>query len=467
MPRRRWMCCTACRWPAGVVPTVCSRWCWRTGEPEPGGPSRPTPCSSSSVPSRAPNGSARTLRATGGASSSPAPTWPRVRTSPPVWTAAPAAVRSPARERTGAPGARHWCMRPACPACSPLVTRAGARSSGSPPRSGTARSPSRSCTDIWRTQRCQRMRRGDAVDKHSAQVTEPGRPGQVQGHDPREIPTPATLRPLAPGMRWLLFTAAVLVLLAGFQLFVFTGRTNTFFAWTIVNPLAAAFLGAGYWASVSIEALAGRQRLWANARIAVPTVFVFTVLTLAATLMHLGQFHLGGTFAAGTRIVTWAWIAIYILVPALLLIVAAVQSRTPGTDPPRLAPLPAWLNAVLAAQAIILLGVGVTLFAAPAHAAPLWPWTPTPLVAQATGAWLISLGVAAAHARAERDARRLRPAAVGYVLLALLQAIALARYPHQFDWGSPAGIIYLVFLGVMLLTGAAGLALGLRQTSPD
>jgi len=268
-------------------------------------------------------------------------------------------------------------------------------------------------------------------------------------------------------MRWLLYTAAGLVLLAGFQLFIFTGRTGTFFAWTIVNPLAAAFLGGGYWASVAIEALAGRQRLWANARIAVPTVFVFTVLTLAATLMHLGQFHLGGTFAAGTRIVTWAWIAIYILVPALLLIVAAVQSRTPGTDPPRLAPLPAWLNAVLAAQAIILLGVGVTLFAAPAHAAPLWPWTLTPLVAQATGAWLISLGVAAAHARAERDARRLRPAAVGYVLLALLQAIALARYPHQFDWGSPAGIIYLVFLGVMLLTGAAGLALGLRQTSPD
>jgi hypothetical protein len=54
-------------------------------------------------------------------------------------------------------------------------------------------------------------------------------------------------------MRWLLLAAAVLVLLAGFQLFVFTGRTSTFFAWTIVNPLAAAFLGAGYWASVSIE----------------------------------------------------------------------------------------------------------------------------------------------------------------------------------------------------------------------
>ena len=43
------------------------------------------------------------------------------------------------------------------------------------------------------------------------------------------------VRPLVPGMRYLLFVAAVLVLLAGFQLFVFTERTDTFFAWTIVR----------------------------------------------------------------------------------------------------------------------------------------------------------------------------------------------------------------------------------------
>jgi hypothetical protein len=48
-------------------------------------------------------------------------------------------------------------------------------------------------------------------------------------------------------------------------------------------------------------------------------------------------------FATGTRIVTVAWIAIYILVPVLMLIVLAVQARTRGIDPPRSAPLPVWL----------------------------------------------------------------------------------------------------------------------------
>ena len=108
----------------------------------------------------------------------------------------------------------------------------------------------------------------------------------------------------------------------------------------------------------------------------------------------------------------------------------------------------------------------MALFAVPGPAAPQWPWTLTPLLAQATGAWLISLGVAGGHALLENDARRLRPASVGYILLAVLQAIALARYPHQFHWGSASRIVYLIFLATMLLTGAAGLARGRRQARP-
>jgi hypothetical protein len=299
------------------------------------------------------------------------------------------------------------------------------------------------------------------VDRHPAAR---GRLAEIQRPGGPDEPAAATaVRPVVPAVRWLLVIASVLVALAGIQLFVFTGRTGSFFAWTIVNPLAAAFLGACYWAAVPIEALAGRQPVWANARIAVPAVFVFTVLTLVATLTHLGQFHLGSQFPAGARIVTVGWIAIYVLVPVLMLIALAVQSRVPGADPPRQAGLPAWTCAVLAGQAIVLLGAGVALFAAPGPAARVWPWTLTPLAAQATGAWLISLGVAAGHALAERDARRLRPAAAGAAVLAVLQVAALARYPHLFAWHSASGIVYLIVLATVLLTGAAGLATGLTR----
>jgi hypothetical protein len=283
------------------------------------------------------------------------------------------------------------------------------------------------------------------------------RQGSGEARAPGEPGARTAVKPIAPAMRWLLFTAAVLVFLAGFQLFVLTEHTDTYFAWTIANPLAAAFLGASYWASLSIETLAGRQAAWAHGRIAVPAVLVFTVLTLVATLLHLDKFHFGGSFAASTQIVTWAWIAIYVLVPLLMLIVLAVQARIPGQDPPRSAALPGWVHGALTVQAVGLFGFGVALFAAPAQTAPLWPWKLTPLLAQVTGAWLIGLGVAAAHALRERDARRFRPAAVGSVLLAVLQSIALARYPHLFEWRSPSGIVYLIFLATMLITGAVGL----------
>ena len=299
------------------------------------------------------------------------------------------------------------------------------------------------------------------MNDSTVRYAEPEEPRTVRSSDAPDVPGPAVaLRLLAPGMRRLLFAAAALVFLAGIQLFVFTGQTDHFFAWTIANPLSAAFLGAGYWAALAIEALAARQRLWANARIAVPAVTVFTVLTLAATLTHLGKLHLGARFPAGTQIVAVAWIAIYLLVPALMAVLLAVQARTPGSDPPRSASLPAWLYVLLAVQATVLLGLGTALFAAPGQAAPLWPWTLTPMMAQAIGAWLIALGVAAGHALAERDARRLRPAAVGYILLAVLLAVALARYPHQFAWRSASAIAYLIFLATMLLTGAVGLARG-------
>jgi hypothetical protein len=256
-------------------------------------------------------------------------------------------------------------------------------------------------------------------------------------------------------MRVLLVVAAVLVVLAGTQLFVFTQRTDEYFAWTIANPLTAAFLGAAYWGSFVIETLAAQERAWANARIAVPSVLVFTVLTLVVTFVHLEQFHLGSQFAANTRAVTYGWIAIYALVPLLLGVVLVAQLRAPGTDPPREHPPPAWLNGVIGVHAVLLLGLGCVLLVSPATGARVWPWALTPLTGRAIGAWLVGLGVAAAHALIERDLRRVRPAAWGYIAIAGLQAVALARFPDRMQWSSPSGVIYVGMLASMALAGVA------------
>ena len=201
-----------------------------------------------------------------------------------------------------------------------------------------------------------------------------------------------TMRPL----RVLLAVAAVLVFLAGLQLFVFSLRTRKYFAWTVANPLTAAFLGANYWGACVIEALAARERRWADARIAVPPVFVFTALTLVVSLVYLGQFHLGPAFAVHTRAVTWGWLAIYVVVPVLMVVLVAVQLRVPGQDPPTVHPPPAWLVGLIGVHAVLFLGLAVVLLADPTRGARLWPWALTPLTARAIGAWLFGFGVAAA-----------------------------------------------------------------------
>jgi hypothetical protein len=243
------------------------------------------------------------------------------------------------------------------------------------------------------------------------------------------------------------------VFLAGVQLFVFPLRTDRYFAWTITPPMTAVFLGASYWSSLVFEWSAARRRRWADARIAVPTVFVFTVLTLAATLIHVDKFHFGTEFEASTRVVTWVWLAIYVLVPLIMVVLAVVQHRQPGVDVGRTHPLPAWVRAVIAAEALLLLAVGVALFAHPEGTAGIWPWSLTPLTARAVGAWCIGLGVAAAQAWWEHDTERLQPAAHAFVAFSALQAIALARHGDAVDWDRPVAWVYVAFLGSAAVVG--------------
>lgn len=261
-------------------------------------------------------------------------------------------------------------------------------------------------------------------------------------------------------MRALLWASGSLVALAGLQLFVLSGVTDRYFAWTINPPLTAAFLGASYWASVFFEWGAARARYWSYARISIPTVFVFTVLTLVVTLIHLDKFHFGSDFAPTTRGLTWAWLAIYVLVPVLMAIVWVRQTRIAGEDPPRERPIPLWLSILVGAQSVLLLVVGVWLLVGPTTVP--WPWDLTALTGRAIGAWLASLSVAAAQFVWEGCLVRLATAARAYTVLGLLQVVALIRYPGQFSWGSVSGVVYVVFLASVLVVGLGSLSLRRR-----
>lgn len=263
-------------------------------------------------------------------------------------------------------------------------------------------------------------------------------------------------RPITRGMRIMLLAASVLVFLIGIPLVLLTTQTESYFAWTIGSALTAAFLGGAYWSSGILELMASREKDWARARIAVPAVLLFTVLTFVVTLMHIENFHFDAP-AWHTVAGTWAWLIVYAVVPLIMGWLLIRQRTLTGGDPPRAALLPTWARVVLVIQAVIMLPIGAGLFFSPLAVAPIWPWTLTALTGRAIGAWLISIGVIAAHAVYENDWERLRPFTVSYALLAVIQLLALLRFGSEIDWGAPAGWVYLLFLLSIGMVGLSGL----------
>lgn len=269
------------------------------------------------------------------------------------------------------------------------------------------------------------------------------------------------LRPVTPGLRRLFAVAGALVLVVGTSLFFFPDRTDRNFAWTIATPLTAAFLGAGYLAAVVLEWVTARERVWARARLAVSPVLVFTCLTLVVTLVHRDRFHFGPAHPFVTRLGTWLWTAIYVTVPVVMVVLLVRQRRAAGADPPRDRPLPAWMRIALGGQGALLLVGGVALLVAPLEMEWLWPWPITALTGRAMAAWLVGIGVGMVHALAENDLGRVRVGGVSNVAIALLQLMALARYPD--DVTSVAGAsVYVLFLALMLGVGVSILALDRR-----
>jgi hypothetical protein len=257
----------------------------------------------------------------------------------------------------------------------------------------------------------------------------------------------------------------VLTALAVVALFVLAGSTDETFAWTILPPLTAAIIGAGYGAGFLLVVLSLRAGTWARVRVPVFTIFVFVVLTLTATLIHLDRLHFAGEFTSLgllAKAAAWFWLAVYVVVPISMLVLIVLQERAPGFDPPARHPVPVALRIALGAESAVLLVVGVPLYVAPASAATIWPWALTPFTARILAAWLLAFGVATALACVAGDLERLRTAAIAYTVFGALVLIAVLRFRGTVDWADPVDWLFVGMAVAVVVTGGAGWRLAPR-----
>lgn len=255
-------------------------------------------------------------------------------------------------------------------------------------------------------------------------------------------------------MRSLLAVAGLLVLTIGLPLYLVPQNSDEYFSWS-VSPLSAAFLGGAYLSAAAIEFSAARKRTWANARIAVPAVFVFTSLTLVVTLDNADRYHFnapGFVQSAGT----WAWLAVYVVVPPIMLVVLVMQLFGRGLDPIRERPIPLSVRISFVLGAAALLVGGVTLLIDPGTSSWMWPWPLNSVTSQAFGAWMIGFSIALGQMAWEADWRRVRPATLGVGTLGILQLIAVIRYSDDLDWAAVQTWVYLAVLASFVVLGIYG-----------
>ena len=265
-------------------------------------------------------------------------------------------------------------------------------------------------------------------------------------------------------MRWFLLVASGLVFSVGITLMLLPGQTAFYFSWTIEEQLTAVFLGSAYWASGVLELSASRETVWARTRVGIPTVFVFTAMTLLTTLLYLDRFHFGSQHSWFTQAGTWVWLAVYAVVPPGMLILWFRQSRVRGDDPPRYLPLAGWIKWLVIVQGSLMLLLGITFYLVPATHTTFWPWTTGVLSVRAIAAWLIGLGVGVLHVARENDLWRVQSATIGYAVFAVLELLTLLRFVGDLDWASPKLWGYVVFLLSILLVGVYGTVVGQRAT---
>ena len=278
-------------------------------------------------------------------------------------------------------------------------------------------------------------------------------------------PAPAGLdaavatRPLLPGTRVLLGAFSSLTLLAFVALFILAENTESTFAWTIQPPLTAAFLGSSYAAGTVLVLLSLREWAWANVRIPFLTIFVFVVLTLVATLMHVNKMHFDDDFGGLdllAKVAAWFWLAVYVVVPVAMLVLLVRQERAPGDDPPARHPVPTALRVPLAVESVALLVVGALLFIDPTTATTVWPWPLTPFTARVVAAWLLAFGLATALAALMGDLHRLRTATIAYTVFGVLILVCVLRFAGTVTWDRPVAWLFVALDVAVILTGAAG-----------
>jgi hypothetical protein len=239
----------------------------------------------------------------------------------------------------------------------------------------------------------------------------------------------------------------VLLVLAaanGLFLYLVPAQAETEYAWAIVPPVNAAFIGAGFLAGTLATGLVlATATRWRTFSTLPPALWVLASTLLAATIIHEDRFK-------WDYFPTWVWAIVYAGVPLAVPFLVWRQQRA-GDAPPEPDPRLRTVRLLSAIVGGIVLAGSIALFVEPVELGEHWIWALTPLLARAVAAWYALFGTMLLSCAIWL--RRPAEAIIPYATLAAWCVLLLALPLLHPDDVSGAGLwiaLMLVLLGLSL-----------------
>ena len=214
----------------------------------------------------------------------------------------------------------------------------------------------------------------------------------------------------------------------------------------LVPPLHARFLGAMYLSGATFMLGAILARRYAEVRVVVPMIAIWTGMLFVVSLFYLDTFDFN-------RDQVWTWFGAYTIYPVIAAAIAWKDYRQPTEEPPQGSLVPPWVRRYLLGQGVAITVLGLLLLFVPGRMMLLWPWSITRLLTQLYSAPLLSYGVGSLLLARQRTWPEIRVAATAMLVFA--SAVLLASIIHR-NLFAPAPATWLWFGGFSIVTLVLG-----------
>ncbi len=193
------------------------------------------------------------------------------------------------------------------------------------------------------------------------------------------------MTPLTLGQRIYFAAVGLLALWVGTWGYFIPARVDAAIPW-LVPPLHSRFLGSMYLSGFAFMLGCIFARRWAEVRVVVPMIAIWTGMLFIVSLFYLDQFDY-------SRTQVWIWFAAYLIYPLIALWLTWNYRDDKSSEKKFSAQLPTWCKIYLAAQGVVVTALALALLFMPTFMTSLWPWKITPLLAQIYSSPFLSYGI--------------------------------------------------------------------------